>query len=368
MIIRLLTTLAVTAPGGLLFAWLHLPLSWMLGPLTAAVLWQSLTAGKARPLVWPVACRNGGLLLLGYAMGLAFTADSARQIAAQLPAMAAATLLTVGFSMLAGYWLARRAGISPQSGIIGSVPGGLSQMVLVSEETPGADGTVVAFMQTIRLLTVIFAVPFLAVHGLAGPAGSVSAVPLPAPGAAAAHPFGLTAAVVLVPLAALGAVRLKLPTPWFLGPMLASALLTIAGLAPPHLPAPLLLAAQLSLGIYLGLGIKLSGLAGWRRLLPYSLLTGAGLVVFSFGLSWVYSKLLPMSMATAFLSTSPGGMTEMGVVASVIGADVSLVVAFQMFRILFILFAVPYLLRWGFRRAATRKRQGASAQPEPPAP
>ncbi|WP_277713700.1 hypothetical protein [Paenibacillus mucilaginosus] len=77
MMTRLLMTLAVTAPGGLLFAWLHMPLSWMLGPLTAAVLWQSLIAGADRPLVWPVACRNGGLLLLGYAMGLAFTADSA---------------------------------------------------------------------------------------------------------------------------------------------------------------------------------------------------------------------------------------------------------------------------------------------------
>ncbi|WP_277713703.1 AbrB family transcriptional regulator [Paenibacillus mucilaginosus] len=142
--------------------------------------------------------------------------------------------------------------------------------------------------------------------------------------------------------------------------------LTIAGLAPPHLPAPLLLAAQWSLGIYLGLGIKLSGLAGWRRLLPYSLLTGAGLVLFSLGLSWVYSLLLPMTTATAFLSTSPGGMTEMGVVASVIGADVSLVVAFQMFRILFILFAVPYLLRWGFRRAAARREEGAPAKPERP--
>ncbi|MCZ8520734.1 AbrB family transcriptional regulator [Paenibacillus mucilaginosus] len=71
----------------------------------------------------------------------------------------------------------------------------------------------------------------------------------------------------------------------------------------------------------------------------------------------------PDDYATAFLSTSPGGMTEMGVTASLIGADVTLVVAFQMFRILFILFAVPYLLRWGFRRAAARSPE-AEGSPE----
>ncbi|MBP1155033.1 MULTISPECIES: AbrB family transcriptional regulator [unclassified Paenibacillus] len=346
---KLTETLAVTFVGGLLFTLLDVPLSWMLGPLTAALLWQGLTK---RELKWPVGFRNGGLLLLGYSMGLSFTAESARQIAGQLPSMLLATLLTVGFSLGFAWLIARRTGITLQSSVIGSVPGGLSQMVVLSEEIKGADQTVVSFMQTIRLLTVIFVVPFLAVHGLADSAAPGTGV-LPQPAAAAASgapAWAVPVITALVIASALLAMRLRLPTPWFLGPIIVAAALTVTNSGAPHLPTPLVLAAQWSLGIYLGLGIRFSALVGWRRLLPYSLAGGIAVVVLSLTLSYGYSLVLPISMVTAFLSTSPGGMTEMGVTAAAIGGDVSMVVAYQMFRILFILFIVPYLLRLGFRR------------------
>ncbi|TVY07621.1 AbrB family transcriptional regulator [Paenibacillus cremeus] len=345
--INLFETVAVTLLGGWLFSLVHIPLSWMLGPLTAVLLWQGFTK---RSLAWPISYRNGGLVLLGYSMGLAFTADSAMQIVTQLPSMLLATVLTVSFSIASAFVISRQSGISLSSGIIGSIPGGLSQMVVLSEEIEGADQTVVAFMQTIRLLSVIFVVPFLAVHGLAHP-DATAALPQAA-AAATAHPMPwwaipIVAAFVLA--AAWLAVRLKLPTPWFLGPILASALLTIGGWPPPHLPTPLILAAQWSLGIFLGLGIKFSALAGWRRLLPYSLAGGIAIVAFSLALSYGLSLVQPISIVTGFLSTSPGGMTEMGVTATAVQADVSMVVAYQMFRILFILFVVPYVLRWGLR-------------------
>ncbi|CAG7642887.1 hypothetical protein PAECIP111802_02917 [Paenibacillus allorhizosphaerae] len=344
---KLLETIIVTFLGGILFSLLHLPLSWMLGPLTAVLLWQGFTK---RTLAWPVGLRNGGLVLLGYSMGLAFTAESARQIVTQLPSMLAATVLTIGFSVLSAYAISRRSGISLPSGIIGSIPGGLSQMVVLSEEIENADQTVVAFMQTIRLLSVIFVVPFLAVHGLAGGAAT-GALP-PQTGAAIFASISWWTAILIAALvlaAAWLAVKLKLPTPWFLGPITVAAVLTICGWAPPHLPSPLILAAQWSLGIYLGLGIKFSALAGWRRLLPYSLAGGVAIVAFSLALSFGFSLIQPISVVTAFLSTSPGGMTEMGVTASAVHADVSMVVAYQMFRILFILFIVPYFLRWALK-------------------
>lgn len=347
--LKLMETLAVTFVGGLLFMLLDVPLSWMLGPLSAAMLWQGLTK---RELKWPVGFRNGGLLLLGYSMGLSFTVESARQIAGQLPSMLLATVLTVGFSLAFAWLTARQTGITIQSSVIGSIPGGLSQMVVLSEEIEGADQTVVSFMQTIRLLTVIFVVPFFVVHGLADSAAPGAGV-LPQPAAVLPAGFSVWVVpmiVVIIIAAALIAVRLRMPTPWFLGPIIAAAALTVAGMEPPHLPTPLVLAAQWSLGIYLGLGIRFSALASWRRLLPYSLAGGFAVVLLSLALSYGYSLVLPISFVTAFLSTSPGGMTEMGVTAAAVRGDVSMVVAYQMFRILFILFIVPYLLRWGFRR------------------
>ncbi|MDQ1909604.1 AbrB family transcriptional regulator [Paenibacillus sp. GD4] len=353
--LRFLETVLITVVFGLLFTWLRVPLSWMLGPLAGVLLWTGFTR---RQLSFPLWLRNVGLVLLGYAMGLAFTADSARQIVTQLPWMLLATVLTVGFSLLMAGLLTRFTGIDAASSAIGSIPGGLSQMVVLAEEVQGADQTVVAFLQTIRLLTVIFVVPFLAVHSLSNGPGADLSTSSPASASSASSIFGepytwvLLAGFVLA--AALLSVRLKLPTPWFLGPLAAAALLTVSGYPPPHLPSPMILAAQWCLGVYLGLGIKLTSLAGWRRLLPLSVISGLFIVGFSLALSFWFSSMHPMSVATAFLGTSPGGMTEMGVTATTVHADVSLVVAYQMFRILFILFVVPYGLRWAFRARSTR--------------
>ena len=58
----------------------------------------------------------------------------------------------------------------------------------------------------------------------------------------------------------------------------------------------------------------------------------------------------PITMATAFLCIAPGGLPEMGVTAHTIQADVSMVAAYQLFRVFFILFIVPIFLRWIFGR------------------
>jgi membrane AbrB-like protein len=342
----------------------------MLGPLTAVILWNVFTR---RSLQWPGSLRNAGLGLLGYSMGLSFTLESARQITTQLPSMMVATIMTIVFSLALAVWTSKQTGVSFASSAIGSIPGGLTQMVVLSEEIEGADTAVVAFMQTIRLLSVIFVVPFLAVHGLAnGPAAGAAGLGKPASTAAntlmgslllfveALTSRPLFAGILLLCLLAAAwlAAKLRFPTPYFLGPIIAAAIFTVAGFEPPHLPSLLIYAAQWSLGIYMGLGIKLSSLHNWKKLLPFSLGGSIAVVAFSLGLSYAFSLYLPMSVMTAFLSTSPGGMTEMGVTASVVGANISLVVAYQMFRILFILFIVPYMLRWGFRRF----RPGSSAR------
>ncbi|SDD42353.1 hypothetical protein SAMN02799630_03477 [Paenibacillus sp. UNCCL117] len=356
-------TAAVTWAGGALFTLLHVPLAWMLGPLTAIMLWQGVVK---RPAAWPVSLRNGGLLILGYGMGLSVTAESARQIGSQLPSMLIATVLTVAFSLLTAVWIAKATGISYASSLVGSIPGGLSQMVVLCEEIPGADKTVVTFMQTIRLLTVIFVVPFLAVHGLGEQGGALDTATAAGQTASAAASAGwgdipwlkALLALAAASAAAWGASLLRMPTPWFLGPILLIALLTVSGWNPPQLPHMVGLAAQWSLGVFLGTGIRLQSLTSWKRLLPFSLGGGLAVVAFCLLLAFGFSLFHPIGLGTAFLAAAPGGMTEMGVTATLIQADVSMVVAYQMFRILFVLFLVPYLIRWIFHsRGGNRVRK-----------
>jgi uncharacterized protein len=345
---QLIETLLCGIAGGILFILIQLPLVWMLGPLTAIVIWKLISK---RSLYWPVSFRNGGQMLLGYSMGLSFTNDSARQIVNQLPSMAIITVLLVVFSLAIAYLVSKLTGISISSAVMGTTPGGLSQMVVMSEEIKGADQTIVTFMQTIRMLTVIFIVPTLSIHAFSGDETqnnkpSIDLVVQPEYGGF----LQLITVVVIVLFITALAVRFKFPTPWIIGPLVSSAILTLCGYETPQLPPILIVIAQLCLGIYLGLGIKINMLKSWKKLLPFSIISGLLIVGFAFGLAYCLHKLYPITMTTAFLSIAPGGLPEMGVTAHTVQADVSIVAAYQLFRVFFILFIVPIFLRWIFGR------------------
>lgn len=337
-------TFILAVAGGTVFQLLHIPLAWLLGPMTFLLVWREVFKRKAE---WHRGFRNAGLCVLGYMMGITFNMEVAGQIAVQLPSMAIATLLTVAFGLIAGWVTVKRTGISMASGLLGSIPGGLSQMAVLCDEVEDADMTVVTFMQTIRVMAVVFIVPFLAFHGLApGGAGSAAASTV----ASAVAPvswmsvntlwFVLAVAVMLV----LGP-KLHLPTPYMLGPMLGAALLSVAGLGAPPLPHWSVLAAQVLVGAHMGVTTSLSSLDNWKKLLPYALFGAIGIVLFSLGTGYLLTLWHPMSLLTAFLGSAPGGMTEMGVTGAALGADLSIIVSYQMFRLLFILFISPYIVK-----------------------
>ena len=177
MLLPIFETLLLSGTGGMLFRLLNLPLPWLLGSLTAVLLW-SLAA--KRNLFWPVELRNCGLVILGYMLGSSFTIATGLEIFKQLPAMFLATSSIILFSLLVGTVISRRTGLYPATGFLGSVPGGLTQMVVLSEEIAGSDLTVVTFMQTIRLLATVFIVPFIVIHGLAGDTPEAGAASVPA--------------------------------------------------------------------------------------------------------------------------------------------------------------------------------------------
>ncbi|WP_232230100.1 AbrB family transcriptional regulator [Bacillus sp. J37] len=339
-----LETVIIGMAGGFLFHILQLPLAWMLGPLTAVIVWRMFTK---RQLNWPVGFKNGGQFVLGYSMGLSFTAESARQILHQFPSMVLSTTLMVGFGLVMASLISKFTTTSFPSAVMGTTPGGLSQMVVLSEEIKGAEPTIVTFMQTIRMLTVIFIVPTLAIHTFSS---AEVVLPMEESSGAEQSMVGLRTLfyLSLIFIVTKIAVHYKCPTPWIIGPLLSVAILSITGMEPSELPTSVNLIAQLCLGIYLGLSMKVDMLGDWKRLLPITLLSGLSIVGFAFFLAYVLHILYPMTMATAFLCIAPGGLPEMGVTAHTVQADVSLVAAYQLFRVFFILFIVPIFLRGYF--------------------
>ncbi len=353
MLLRFLETLLVSLTGGLFFRLLHLPLPWLLGSLAAVMIW-SLTA--RRNVFWPVGLRNSGLVILGYMLGSSFAIETGLQIIKQLPAMMFATASTILFSLFIGYIIHRRTDISLSTCIIGSVPGGLTQMVVLSEEIADTDLTVVTFMQTIRLLSTVFIVPFLIICGLAGDTQQAVAANIPDVYNNAIHtPWTIFLFTGVVLFAVWAALRINLPTPFLLGPLIGTAALVLAGFQAVKVSSFLVFISQLCIGTYLGLAIRPASLKHWKKLLPYTLGGSVAVVFFSLGVGFLLTRLHSLNLISAFLGTSPGGMAEMGLTAVLVRADVSLVAAYQMFRLLFILFVMPLLLKWRFGTVPKQK-------------
>mgnify|MGYP001281259136 CR=1 FL=1 len=362
-----LAAFAAGAAGGGLFAAIGLPLPWILG---AAFGVMALNAARPGAASWPRLIGDAGIVVVAYVLGCAMTVDAAMTIARELPLMVlAAGLWTAGCTAI-GLLFARLAGLSIQDGVLGSMPDGLTQMVLLADETRGADPGNVAIMQTSRLVVVLYTVPFLAAwfagDAAPGPGGASGA----AAGADQTAAFGVLAglpapagyaALPLVPLAAWIGRRIRLPAGEFLGPVLLVGAGAAAGYPWPAAPAPLISAAQLAIGIFIGCRVQPRILLANRRFGPLSLLFACLLIALTVLAAWGSSAAAGESIVTWFLALAPGGLGEMAVTAIVLGADEAQVTAYQIFRLLFVLIAAPPMIRLAFR---WRKRRMARPQVE----
>ena len=354
----MLATFIAGAAGGGLFASLGLPLPWILG---AAFGVMALNAARPGVASWPRLIGDAGIVVVAYVLSCSITLDAVSTIARELPLMVLAAGLWTAVCLLLGLLFAKLTGLSIPDGVLGSMPGGLTQMVLIADETPGADAGNVAIMQTARLVLVLYTVPFLAAWfaGDSAAFGSGGADAAAASGAVAsataAGPLaGLPsragyAALPLVPLAAWLGRRLRLPAGEFLGPVLVTGTMAAAGMPWPDPPAPLIAAAQLAIGIFIGCRVQPRILLENRRFGPLSLVFASLLIVLTALAAWGSSAAAGDSIVTWFLSLAPGGLGEMAVTAIVLGADEAQVTAYQIFRLLFVLLAAPPLLKLAFR-------------------
>ncbi len=344
---RLIITLLVSIAGGYVFHLLHVPLPWILGPMAFVLL------GSARYkhlFEWSKPLQNTGMMIVAYTMGLSFTAAVMTEIANYLPAMLLMTVILVLLSVALAAILSRLTKAGFMTMLMGTVPGGLSQVVLLAEETKGVNVTVVTVMQVMRLMTIIVMVPILLFSPIVGESHHDTAVPIGggeaasfAGGWSVAADYALFAAVCVA--CAWGAKRLKLPTAPLLGPLFGTAALQIAGLSGPELPPVVLIGAQIFIGAYLGLLFKPAEFTDRARTLSLALASSLLLIIGTFVQSWILSANDPMSLATALLSLAPGGMDQMSLIAHEIDADISIVVVYQLFRLLFMFFIVLPLLK-----------------------
>ncbi len=345
--LRASATLLLALAAAVLCVWLRTPLPWMIGPLLAVSI-ASVLGAPTRS--WP-ALRNGAQWLIGSALGLYFTPQVTALVAslwwAILLAIAWALGLGWGFGRFLHARHAQRIGGTARAQwattwFAGAI-GGASEMTLLAERERGRSDLVAA-AHSVRLVIVTLVIPFAFQYsGLHGVDPSL-------PGARTVQPGGL--ALLLAATAAGGwlMVRTGRANPWFMGALLTAMGITMAGVELSAMPAPLTNAAQLLIGVSLGVRFQRQFLhAAPRWLLDVALGTLA-MILLCAAFAWLLSWGTGLHPATLVLGTSPGGIAEMAITAKVLQLGVPVVTAFQVCRLVAVLVLVEPLYRWGLDR------------------
>lgn len=329
--------LALGAVAGALGWAAGLPLPWMLGPMianTVAALARLPVAGpnRLRPLVIPV---------IGVMLGSGFTPE----LLSQAGRWGATLLLLPPFvvaTALASYLFYRKvAGYDRVTAFFAGVPGGLNDMMILGAEA-GGDEKRIALAHASRILVVVsFVVGFF---------GFVLGVRSPATGAVVTRGEAASGTDLLVLLACAVAGywagrRLRLPAAALFGPMLVSAAAHLAGAISTAPPAALVVLAQVVIGTVIG--CRFAGTRARHVLRDVAYGAGSSLVMIAvaLGFATLLSAWTGAPRTVSFLAFSPGGLTEMSLLALAMGQEVVYVALAHTARIAMVVAGAPMLFR-----------------------
>ena len=321
----------------------RLPAALLLGSLAAAAF---LTAADVEVSVPPLMF-YGAQAVVGFLIARALPLATLTEMGRDWPTFAAGVLSVVAASALLG-WLLARFGILPGStSVWGAFPGAATVMTLMAEGY-GADVRLVAFMQYLRVVMVTVAATLVAsVWAASAPPATPAVVWFPS---VAWPSFAVTAALAAVCAAAGRALRMPA------GPMLVAigvgALLQDAGAARIELPPWFLAPAYLLVGWSIGGRFNRPILRHAARAFPSVAASILCLIAICAGLAMALAKIAHVDALTAYLATSPGGADSVAIIAASTKVDMPFIMAMQMARFLFVMFAGPAIARFVASRAA----------------
>ena len=341
--------LAIGAVSGWLAALAGMPLPWMLGPMIGNTLAAILSLpirgpDRLRPLVIPV---------IGVMLGSAMTPemfDAAGRYATSF----ALLLPFLGVTAFVSYAIYRRVGrYDPVTAFFSAMPGGLNDMLILGGAAGGNEKRIALAHAARVLLVILFVVLF---YGYALDVSSTEVARGTAASALTPLDWALLAgaAIAGVPLGR----ALRLPAPQITGPMALSGALHLAGLVTVAPPGFLVVIAQVVIGTVIGcrfIGVSARQIG---RDLSLGALSSVAMIAVAVGFAALLTAITGLPLSLSFLGYSPGGLTEMSLLALAMGQDVAYVSVLHLVRIMLVIFAAQPVFK-----ATRRKDQSGTKAP-----
>lgn len=151
---NIILTLIAAVIGGFIGLRLRIPAGALIGSIIASAIFNIITAKGFLPLNFRLAAQ----MVVGGYIGLSFSRNSLIQIKENIVPLVIMVASLFVFSILLGLLLYKITNIDLITALLGSAPGGLTEMAIIADSY-GADISTVATMHLIRIMSVVIFLP-----------------------------------------------------------------------------------------------------------------------------------------------------------------------------------------------------------------
>ncbi len=324
-----------TAGGALFFIW-GMPLAWMMGAMVVT----TIASLAGAPIKGPFRLRSLMVAVLGIMLGSAFTPETLGQASRWSISLGGVLFYAALVGGLVFLALRRLPDFGPVTAYFSATPGGLSEMTILGGAM-GGDERTISLVHSMRILIVVMVIPFWFryAHGYV-PSGTTAL--------GSVTDIGAVDGLILTVCGVVGYVvgkRLNLPAAALSGPMIASAVVHLAGATTAVPPSELVAIAQVVMGTTVG--CRFAGHAVRRIFLALGTGVVTTIVMLSAGIAFALAleQLTGLPFPALLLAFSPGGLAEMGLICLSMGIDIAFVSTHHLVRILFIVVLAPLIFR-----------------------
>lgn len=326
-------------------------LPWLFGSMIATVIFYRIVGNNIHFKKW---MGDLGIFVIGIEIGSTFTTETLVDMQDDVFNIVLLTFMVIGLSLLLARLFMKMSGCTYETAVLASIPGALSQMIIMAEEEKKADLLLVTLTQMSRIVLVVIFIPFIASLFTEGGSGIAQvAAPDLTSVITPEMIFLLTGALILMYVMGL----LKFPVPVMIGPMLAVLIWNLVTGYNFSLNIEFMFFAQLLLGIRIGLQVSslINRLNG--RMVVSMLLMNVSLIFGTMIIVFIFILFTEHNFNNLFLSAAPGGIGQIIIVAVEMGANIAMISSYHIFRIFFILLIVAPIINFILTRNR-RKQEG----------
>lgn len=326
-------------------------LPYLFGAMVTAILYTKFISNDFNYPAW---LQNVGLLIIGLEIGSTFRRDSVGEMLDDAFNIILLTVLVVILSILLAFVFKRLTNSTLETALLASIPGALSQMLLMAEEDKRADLLLVTITQTSRIILVVVIVPFIASFFI----NEGVTYDLVQSEIMEFTSLGLWSMVVIV----IGAIiiifilsKINFAVPILLGPLFAAVIWNFTTNVDFTMNMELMYAAQILFGVRIGVQIRALIRDLDTKTLAAMLLHNILLILGTLVIVVVFLLFTHHNFNNLFLAAAPGGIGQIIIIASEMGSDIAMISSYHLFRIFFIILFVAPLVGWYLKWTAKRQ-------------